>query len=380
MRKALFLLLLLLLSPPAAAIEPDYSKDPVVMVHGYFLGDVGSWTWMKSRLVQEGWPPEYLYSFQFKDVFGCNPDHGHELKAVVDKALAETGREKVDLLCHSMGCVDGRYFVKFLCGYEVVRDFVSIAGAHKGSVMGCLEPFSCGAEAMCVGPQEGAWMQSDFFLPLNWCDITPGKAIRYTSIWTPLDEIIVPQENSIIEGAWNVKLQALAEHGLILANEETATHVIAGLNGAGTNDNLPTAPPPCVTLCTLPDEPEPPPEEPVESVEPVPDVVEAPGEIVPESDLPPAPDAAAPETAGLPETGGVPEAVAGPETGAAADGPAGAGAELPPAEDDAAGAQQPLHSLPARDSDGCSAGPTSPAMPWLLLLPLFLVAFRRKVD
>ncbi len=54
---------LLLFSLPARA-DPDYSKDPVVMVHGYFLGEFASWAWMTSRLEEAGWPPEYLYSFQ----------------------------------------------------------------------------------------------------------------------------------------------------------------------------------------------------------------------------------------------------------------------------------------------------------------------------
>ena len=366
---------LLLFSLPARA-DPDYSKDPVVMVHGYFLGEFASWAWMTSRLEEAGWPPEYLYSFQFKNVFGCNPDHGWELKTVVDKALAETGAERVDILCHSMGCVDSRYFIKFLCGYQQVRDYVSIAGAHKGSVMGCLEPFSCGAEAMCVGPTDGAWMQNEALMSLNWCDITPGKKIKYTSIWSPLDEIIIPQENSIIEGALNLKLQALAEHALILANEETATYVIDGLNGGGKNDNLPVAAPPCVTLCEEPDQPWPTGPDTVdqspEVVEGFPDVVEAGPDVNDGADYEVITDASQPE----PATGDIP----------AADPPAeltswtkdGRGPPTEPGTDssrhyaaDPPGTSTPLHSLPVRES-GCTAGNPGPGPLALLLLLLLL--------
>ncbi len=346
------------------------------MVHGYFLGEFGSWAWMTSRLEEAGWPPEYLYSFQFKNIFGCNPDHGNELKAVVDKALAETGAERVDILCHSMGCVDSRYYIKFLCGYERVRDFVSIAGAHKGSITGCLEPFSCGAEAMCVGPTDGAWMQNDFLMSLNWCDITPGKKIKYTSIWSPLDEIIIPQKNSIIEGAVNLKIESLAEHALILANEETAGYVIEGLDSGGTNSNQPNAAPPCVTLCEEPDDPWPEPdiiEQGPEVAEPASDIVEQEPFEVLFADT--QPEILVPDTApdDIPELDSSPL----PKDGL---GP-------PPAPntdssrryaDEPIGTQPPRHSLKTVDS-GCSAGSRrcEPLPLLLLLIALFAARYGR---
>ena len=376
MLRALSVSLILLSLPVQAA--PDYSKDPVVMVHGYFLGEFGSWAWMTSRLEEAGWPPEYLYSFQFDNVFGCNPAHGWELKAVVDQALAQTGAERVDILCHSMGCVDSRYYIKFLCGYERVKDFVSIAGAHKGSIMGCLEPFSCGAETMCVGPSDGAWLQNEFLKSLNWCDITPGKQIRYTSIWSPLDEIIVPQENSIIEGAVNLKLKALAEHALILANEETAGYVITGLDGAGTNDNLPTAAPPCVTLCELPDDPpsEPQPDDGPEVVEEGPDVVDA------------GPESVEAGTYEILSADGQPESVTqdAPVMNAPTDAvPRGKDGRTPPVApgtdssrrygEDPPGAAPPRHLLAPAENGGCNTSGGHGAL-WPLFLLMSLLALR----
>ncbi len=379
MIRAITILILLFSLPVQAA--PDYSKDPVVMVHGYFLGEFGSWAWMTSRLEEAGWPPEYIYSFQFKNVFGCNPDHGWELKAVVDKALAETGAERVDILCHSMGCVDSRYFIKFLCGYEQVRDFVSIAGAHKGSVMGCLEPFSCGAEAMCVGPADGAWMQNEFLMSLNWCDITPGKKIKYTSIWSPLDEIIIPQENSVIEGALNLKLNALAEHALILANEETATYVIDGLNGGGKNDNLPIAAPPCVTICEQPDEPWP--TEP-DIVEDGPDIVEEGFQDV----LQAGPEVVAAEAYEI-ISGDAPRELAtadNADSPSELSTPAKDGLTPPPEPgidssqryaEDPPGTTPPRHTIPLKES-GCTAGNPGPGALSLLLVLLLLSALRTR--
>ena len=312
-RETLIAAICVVLTPaPVRAGEPDFTKDPVVLVHGYFLGEVGSWTWLKSRLVDAGWPEEYLFSFKFDNVFGCNPQHGYEIAAKVQEALASTGRDKVDILAHSMGGVDARYYIKFLCGYKYVNDFVSLAGAHQGSTVGCLDPINCGGAATCVGPQENAWMQNESLKEINICDMTPWDDIKYTSIWSEFDEIVLPASNSVLDGAMNVEVNSVVEHALILVSEEAAGYVMAALDGAGSNDNIPTANPPCVELC----EEEPGPDtadvsEPVLVPEPVPE--SAPEVVEQGTDLPgvgitldltaaspekPGPDLMPPETAG----------------------------------------------------------------------------------
>jgi len=285
MRAITVLVWLCLFAGPAQAAEPDYTKDPVLMVHGYFLGEVGSWTWLKTRLVEGGWPEDYLFSLQFANVFGCSPQHGYEIAAKVQEVLAATGREKVDILAHSMGGVDARYYIKFLCGYHFVNDFVSLAGAHQGTTVGCLDPINCGGAASCVGLGDDAWMQNDFLKELNICDMTPWDDIKYTSIWSEFDEIILPASNSILDGAVNIEVNSVVEHALILVSEEAAGYVMAALDGAGSNDNIPTANPPCVELCEVDPGPEPEPEAgpelgpdvisvPEPMPEPVPEVIE----------------------------------------------------------------------------------------------------------
>jgi len=248
--------LLLLLPLTVAAAEPDYSKDPVLFVHGYFLGEAGTWSFLKKRLVEQGWPEEYLFSFQFESVFGCNPKHGEEIEAHAQELMAWTGKERFDIACHSMGCVDSRWWIRHLCGYGRVNDFVSIAGANLGSVMACLEPVSCGADALCVGSQADAWKDNPFLLELNGCDQTPWDPIRYTSIWTALDEIVVPSTNSKLEGALNVQMKSVVGHALILTSEETVGYLVAALDGGGKNDNAPPGPEPCVDVCdSFPNDP-----------------------------------------------------------------------------------------------------------------------------
>ena len=270
--RALLVLAFLVLSVPARGTEPDYTKDPVLMVHGYLLGQTGTWTWLKNQLIEDGWPEGYLFSLQFDNVVGCNPAHAEAVAEMVDTVRAVTGRDKIDIIAHSMGGLDTRYYIKYLCGYRYINDFVTLAGAHKGTIIACLDFFSCGAEQMCVPLDPEGWKDNDFLLDLNSCDQTPGPDIKYTSVWTGSDEIIVPPTNSIIDGARNIKMTALVGHGLILLSEEALGYVKEALNGGGLNDNVIEGEGPCYVDCSPPvvdPSPEPQPEfiEVVEAVE-----------------------------------------------------------------------------------------------------------------
>ncbi len=231
---------------------PDYTKDPVLFVHGYWVNAEATWTAFRTRLIADGWPAEYLLAPSFDDVFGCNPEHGEQIAAWVAQLQAETGRTQVDLLAHSMGAIDVRYYLKVLCGHPNVRDVVMLAGANHGTRMACFEPRgTCGTADMCViGSEPNAWESNDFLWDLNDCDETPGPALRYTSIWSDHDGVIVPPESSILDGALNIQVQTPGvDHAGIFVEDESYGYVRAGLDGGGRNDNVPGDPQACLGHC-----------------------------------------------------------------------------------------------------------------------------------
>ena len=344
------------------------------MVHGYFLPDFATWASIEGKLIADGWPPEYLFGQTFDSVVGCNPNHAEAIAASVAEIRSITGRDKVDLLSHSMGGLDCRYYIKYLCGYKFVNDVVMLAGANHGSIIACLDPLSCGAEQMCIGLGEDAWKDNPFLAELNACDTTPGEDILYTSIWTEFDEIIVPQAGSILPGALNHELDTFAEHAAILINNEAYEWVKTGLNSGGSNNVGPAdGEGPCVTICEDPMEPGPEiVEEAVDVVEFVPDVVEWPVEVVEEvveevlendEDLD-----STPETAGADEETSIPEIPEITGDGAVSDGPGPM---------DTPGPAAPLYYLPSAKSGGCSAGASALPGWWLALLLLAVLVLRR---
>ena len=247
--------------PPSilSAAEPDYSRRPILMIHGYFPVNAGDWvTWgrFKDKLIEDGWPKEYIMNPKFKDPTGCDPDHAREISAWVDELLEKTGWDKVDIIAHSEGGLNTMYYLRHFCGVHKVRNFVGLAIAVHGTRVACVDFVSCGADEMCIpSEKEGGWRQNETLAAVNACDETLGD-IRYTSIWSDYDEIIIPQEGSIIYGARNIELETpMVEHGLIFLVDESLNYIKDALkNKSGYNTDGPGWD--CIPQCILPDQAE----------------------------------------------------------------------------------------------------------------------------
>lgn len=232
---------------PAGAVRAgqwDYDRTPILFIHGYFVvSQAGDATWANffKRASQDGWPEEYLRTPSFRDVRGCNDEHVEEIEGWVRELTSATGFDRVDVVCHSMGCLNLLSWMKSdHCGARRVRRVVTLAGAMHGTTAACLDPFSCGAKHMCIGSRDEAWRNNEFLAALNACDETPGD-VRYTCLWSEYDEIIVPPSGSQLQGARNIELDTpWVEHGGIFLCDECWDRTReALLEGTGLNDDGP---------------------------------------------------------------------------------------------------------------------------------------------
>ncbi len=234
----------------SASDIPEFCRTPILFVHGYFAGPDVTWGILLNRMKNDGCPEEYLYAPEFDDRTGCNPEHGLQVKRWVETLVERTGFQKINIIAHSMGALDTRYYIKYLCGYRRIKNVVTIGGANHGTVVACSEPISCGAESMCRGSSSDAWRDNEFLAMINSCDETPGNNVMYTSIWSAFDEIIRPPESSIISGAWNVKLHTpLVGHWSVIQVGETYDYIKRGLTGEGKNTTIEPEGNECVTWC-----------------------------------------------------------------------------------------------------------------------------------
>jgi triacylglycerol lipase len=101
--------------------------------------------------------------------------------------------QPIDLLGFSMGGIISRYYLQRLGGLDRTDRLVTVSSPHNGTTMAAFS-FVPGGKQMRVG--------SEFLQDLNR-DVDRLAQIQFTSIWTPLDAIIVPAASSRVSVAQN---------------------------------------------------------------------------------------------------------------------------------------------------------------------------------
>jgi triacylglycerol lipase len=199
----------------AAAVPASASaQDPILFVHGW-SESASLWNTMISRFEADGYPSSYLSAYSYNTSQSNKIDAEKEVKSHVEKLEKATGASKVDIIAHSMGSLNTRWYIKFVKGGEAnVDDWVSLGGPNHGTTTAnfC---FSTACEEMRIG--------SKFLEELNAGDETPG-VVNYGTWWSPCDEIINPDESVILTGATNTKTACIS-HTALTTDETVYTQV-----------------------------------------------------------------------------------------------------------------------------------------------------------
>jgi triacylglycerol lipase len=187
----------------AAAVPASASaQDPILFVHGY-LESASLWNTMIGRFEKDGYPKSYLSAYSY-NTSQSNKVDAEEVKSHVESLLKTTGATKVDIIAHSMGSLNSRWYIKFLGGESKVDDWVSLGGPNHGT-----ETANFCSSTSCVEMRVG----SKFLSELNAGDETPGT-VNYGTWWSPCDEIINPDESVILSGASNHKTACISHTAL----------------------------------------------------------------------------------------------------------------------------------------------------------------------
>lgn len=125
----------------------------------------------------------------------------------------------LDLVGFSMGGVVSRYYLQRLGGLERVRRFVSISAPHHGTLTAHLRRLP---GALQMRPN------SAFLRDLD-SDVRTLERIDVTSIWTPLDLMILPSDSSRLPVGREV-LVAAPLHALMLHDPRSLRAVADALS------------------------------------------------------------------------------------------------------------------------------------------------------
>jgi len=187
-----------------AAVTPASSmaQDPILFVHGY-VESASLWNTMIGRFEKDGYKKSELSAYTY-NTSQSNKVDAEEVKSHVESLLKSTGATKVDIIAHSMGSLNSRWYIKFLGGESKVDDWVSLGGPNHGT-----ETANFCFSTSCVEMRVG----STFLKELNAGDETPGE-VNYGTWWSPCDEIINPDESVLLSGASNHKTACISHTAL----------------------------------------------------------------------------------------------------------------------------------------------------------------------
>jgi triacylglycerol lipase len=167
-------------------------KNPILGVPGFFL-PAFIWVDLRRDLAKQGW--NRFYTMEHWPGFDDIREYAAEAKLHVERIKRETGTRQVEYFGHSMGGLVGRYMIKSLGAEKDVAHYVAFGTPQHGTVVAHLFNW-------IITSNKQMSRGSAFLKELNAGDETPGR-VKYTMIRGGLDEISIPNDTAVLDGADN---------------------------------------------------------------------------------------------------------------------------------------------------------------------------------
>jgi triacylglycerol esterase/lipase EstA (alpha/beta hydrolase family) len=169
---------------------------PIILAHGYF-SNRGYFRPLVRALEAQGVAP--LFTPNFGTVFTPIEKYVEELHGEIERIVAASGHPRVVLVCHSMGGLAAREYLR-RHGAGRIAKLITIASPHHGTALARLGVGSNGKQM-----RRG----SRFLATLELSERQGPSQIPATSIFSPHDNLVSPQETSRLPWATNIALPGL---------------------------------------------------------------------------------------------------------------------------------------------------------------------------
>lgn len=137
---------------------------PVLLIHGYNVGPE-VWTGWIDQLHQDGFIAEAVY-FQSDDECGSSESHAFELNEIVEQFKAATNSDKINIVTHSKGGLDARWYLANDLFNDSVEKLIMIGTPNLGS------PLAIGSLYI---PYPISYLWQDFICSPAVYDLIPGS-------------------------------------------------------------------------------------------------------------------------------------------------------------------------------------------------------------
>jgi len=202
----------LLAGRPFAACDPPPDgprRLPVLLLHGYFCNRA-LWRPMAARLAARGHPVEAI---DLEPPFASIDDYAPRIAAAVEALQARTGVPRVALVCHSMGGLAARAYLR-AAGDSAVACVVTLGTPHRGTLHAAI---GSGANARQMR-RDSEWLQR------LAAQEPPERLRRFTVVMSWQDNIVAPHAVQTLPGARTVTFTGLGH--VSLANDRRVTAAV----------------------------------------------------------------------------------------------------------------------------------------------------------
>jgi len=229
---------------------------PVVLVHGLFASMTDNWQTMSPLLANNGY---CVFALTYGNDAGAPaPLDGRgglapmeqsaaQLGAFVNRVLAATGANKVDIVGHSEGATMPDYYIEYLGGAAKVARYVGVSGVKHGTTLHGVGTLAAEFAALfpqfapaTIGPCASCpqfLVGSDFINKIE--ARAPARGVVYTNIATRYDELVSPYTSSFLAGpkVTNITLQDhcaldFSDHLSIISSPITGRYILNALDPA----------------------------------------------------------------------------------------------------------------------------------------------------
>jgi triacylglycerol esterase/lipase EstA (alpha/beta hydrolase family) len=185
---------------PLAGGSPGSAEVPVLLVHGYFCNRQ-VWRPFAAWLAERGHAVEAV---DLEPTFGSIDDYVVLVSEGVRRLRERTGAPRVALVCHSMGGLAARAWLR-ATGGDAAAAVVTLGTPHRGTFHA---RFGVGRNTRQMRI-DGEWLRA------LQASETPATGERFTVILSHHDNIVAPQAIQTIPGARTVEFGGIGHLSLV---------------------------------------------------------------------------------------------------------------------------------------------------------------------
>ncbi|MFC5201173.1 esterase/lipase family protein [Streptomyces kaempferi] len=174
------------LAPSDATRLPTGTKPPVVLLHG-FIDNRSVFVLLRRNLAQHG--RQHIESLNYSPLTYDIRTAAELLGRHIEDICERTGRDRVDIVGHSLGGLIARYYVQRLGGDLRVRTLVTLGTPHSGTRVVPL----MNAHPIVRQMRPGSEVIKEL------CEPAPDCRTRFVSFWSDLDHLMDPLETAAID-------------------------------------------------------------------------------------------------------------------------------------------------------------------------------------